>query len=67
MKSNNLRTLQLKQTWHKLGSCPEATIPIRRKGKNYNRALSRKRLYPILSTYNISNTSQSNDDVKNHE
>ncbi|KAI3931987.1 hypothetical protein MKW98_012397 [Papaver atlanticum] len=32
-KSDNLGTLDLTQTWHKYGSCPEGTIPIRRKGK----------------------------------
>ncbi|KAI3866980.1 hypothetical protein MKX03_022023 [Papaver bracteatum] len=33
-KLDNLGTLQLIQTWHKYGSCPEGTIPILRKGKN---------------------------------
>ncbi|KAI3868368.1 hypothetical protein MKX03_029867 [Papaver bracteatum] len=42
MKSDNLGTLQLTQTWHKYGSCPERTIPIRRKGKSYDLASLRK-------------------------
>ncbi|KAI3927146.1 hypothetical protein MKX01_029914 [Papaver californicum] len=42
MKSDNSKTLQLKQTWHKYGSCPEGTIPIRRKGKYYNPTVLRK-------------------------
>ncbi|KAI3945132.1 hypothetical protein MKW92_039539 [Papaver armeniacum] len=50
-KSNNLGTLQLIQTWHKYGSCPEGTIPILRKGKTYNHTLLRKHHYPILSPY----------------
>ncbi|KAI3847839.1 hypothetical protein MKX03_026899 [Papaver bracteatum] len=35
-KSDIFGTLEVTQTWHKYGSCPEGTIPIRRKGKNYN-------------------------------
>ncbi|KAI3897143.1 hypothetical protein MKW92_010363 [Papaver armeniacum] len=56
MKSSDLETFQLAQTWHKYGSCPEGTIPIRRKGKNYNPTFLRKHHYPRLSP-----TSQSND------
>ncbi|XP_026416773.1 uncharacterized protein LOC113312232 [Papaver somniferum] len=58
---DNLGTLQLTQTWHKYGSCPAGTIPIRRKGKNYNPALLRKHNYPRLSPYKSSVTSRSND------
>ncbi|KAI3960520.1 hypothetical protein MKW98_003019 [Papaver atlanticum] len=58
MKSSNLGTFQIAQTWHKYGSCPEGTIPIRRKQKNYNPTFLRKHHYPKLSP-----TSQSNSNA----
>ncbi|KAI3924188.1 hypothetical protein MKW98_032389 [Papaver atlanticum] len=61
MKTDNLGTLQLTQILHKYGSCLLGTIPIRRKGKNYNPALLRKHHYPRLSPYKTSVTSHSND------
>ncbi|XP_026457859.1 uncharacterized protein LOC113358481 [Papaver somniferum] len=64
MKSNNFRTLQLTQTWHKYGSCPEGTIPIRRKGKNYNPIILHKHDHPKLSPYRTLNAS---DLLKSHE
>ncbi|KAI3868894.1 hypothetical protein MKX03_036423 [Papaver bracteatum] len=67
MKSNNFGTLQHKQTWHKYGLCPKGTIPIRRKGKNYNPTVFRKHNYPKLSPYKTLNTSQPNDTSKGHE
>ncbi|KAI3836510.1 hypothetical protein MKW92_015218 [Papaver armeniacum] len=67
MKSNNSRTLQLKQTWHKYGSCPEGTVPIRRKGNNYNPTILRKHNHPKLSPYKTLNTSQPDDNPKDHE
>ncbi|KAI3896030.1 hypothetical protein MKW92_042305 [Papaver armeniacum] len=54
IKSNNFGTLQLTQTWHKYGSCPEGTIPIRRKGKNYNATVLRKHDHPNYKTLNAS-------------
>ncbi|KAI3949028.1 hypothetical protein MKW98_021634 [Papaver atlanticum] len=65
-KSDNLGTLRLTQTWHKYGSCPEGTIPIRRKGKNYNPTLLRKHHYPRLSHYNTLVTSQSKDIIDDY-
>ncbi|KAI3949476.1 hypothetical protein MKW92_042854 [Papaver armeniacum] len=51
MKSDNSGTFQLTQTWHKYGLCPEGTIPIRRKGKNYDTTLLRKHSPLKLSPY----------------
>ncbi|KAI3868895.1 hypothetical protein MKX03_036424 [Papaver bracteatum] len=67
MKSNNFGTLQLLQNWHKYGSCPEGTIPIQRKGKNYNPTVLHKHNYPKLLPYKTLNTSQPNDVSKGHE
>ncbi|KAI3914131.1 hypothetical protein MKW92_023802 [Papaver armeniacum] len=64
MRTNNLGTLQLTQTWHKYGSCPQETIPIRRKGKNYNPTLLRKHHHPRLS---LSSSRTSNDTASDHE
>ncbi|KAI3893716.1 hypothetical protein MKX03_006146 [Papaver bracteatum] len=61
MKSSDLGTFQLEQTWHKYGSCPEGSIPIRRKEKNYNSTFLRKHHYPRLSP-----TSQSNNITYNY-
>ncbi|XP_026432034.1 uncharacterized protein LOC113329372 isoform X1 [Papaver somniferum] len=61
MNSSNLGTFQLAQTWHKYGSCPEGTIPIRRKGKYYNPVFLRKHYYPRLSP-----TSPSNNIINNN-
>ncbi|XP_026432130.1 uncharacterized protein LOC113329473 isoform X2 [Papaver somniferum] len=62
-KSNNLGILRLTQTWHKYGSCPEGTIPIRRKGKNYNPTLLRKHHSPRSSPYKTLVTSQISKDI----
>ncbi|RZC51723.1 hypothetical protein C5167_020147 [Papaver somniferum] len=68
MKSDNLGTLQLKQTWHDFGSCPKETIPIRRKMKNYNPTFLRKRHRTKLSHYNRTpNASQPSNFVDLHE
>ncbi|KAI3899877.1 hypothetical protein MKW92_011471 [Papaver armeniacum] len=67
MKSNISATLQLKQTWHKYGSCPEGTVPIRRKGKNYNPTILRNHNHPKLSPYKTLNISQPNDSTKGRE
>ncbi|KAI3923384.1 hypothetical protein MKW98_026978 [Papaver atlanticum] len=67
MKSNNLEALQHTQTWHKYGSCPEGTIPVRRKGKNYNPTILHKDDHPKLSPYRTLNTSQPNDVGIDHE
>ncbi|KAI3862095.1 hypothetical protein MKX03_007318 [Papaver bracteatum] len=61
MKSSNLGTFQLAQTCHKYGSCPEGTVPIRRKGKYYNPTFLRKHYYPRLSP-----TSRSNNIINNN-
>ncbi|XP_026430307.1 uncharacterized protein LOC113326846 [Papaver somniferum] len=61
MKSDNSGTYQLTQTWHKYGICPEGTIPIRRKGKDYDPTLLRKHIPLKLSPYKTNVTSQ--DDV----
>ncbi|KAI3914636.1 hypothetical protein MKW92_034766 [Papaver armeniacum] len=58
MKSSNLGTLQVAQTWHKYGSCPEGTIPIRRKEKNYNPTFLRKQHHPKLSPTSQSNSNK---------
>ncbi|KAI3964768.1 hypothetical protein MKW92_012878 [Papaver armeniacum] len=47
MKSDSFGALT--QTWHKYGLCPKGTIPIRRKGKNYDPTLFRKHRYPKVS------------------
>ncbi|KAI3863889.1 hypothetical protein MKW98_031481 [Papaver atlanticum] len=57
MKSNNFGTFQLTQTWHKYGLCPEGTIPIRRKGKNYDPTLLHKHSPLNLSPYKTNVTS----------
>ncbi|RZC81996.1 hypothetical protein C5167_044572 [Papaver somniferum] len=64
---NNFGTLQLTQTWHKYGKCPEGTIPIRKNIKSFNSLLARKRLHPRLSHYDTPNTSQPNDIRDGHE
>ncbi|KAI3948711.1 hypothetical protein MKW92_044153, partial [Papaver armeniacum] len=66
-KSNNFGTLNLQQTWQKYGSCPEGTIPIRRKGKNYNPKFLRKHDHPNLSPYKNLNASRSNGIGSGHE
>ncbi|KAI3880952.1 hypothetical protein MKW92_051621 [Papaver armeniacum] len=67
IKSNNFRSLQLTQTWHKYGSCPEGTIPIRRKGKNYNPIVLHKHDHPKLSPYKTLNASRPFDIGRSHE
>ncbi|KAI3924757.1 hypothetical protein MKW92_028413 [Papaver armeniacum] len=48
IKLDNLGTLKLTQTWHKYGTCPKGTIPIRRDiGKHYHSM--RKHRHPRYS------------------
>ncbi|XP_026419913.1 uncharacterized protein LOC113315885 [Papaver somniferum] len=61
MKSDNFGTFQLTQTWHKYGLYQEGTIPIRRKGKNYDPKLLHKHRPLRLSPYKTNITSP--DDV----
>ncbi|XP_026379508.1 uncharacterized protein LOC113274290 [Papaver somniferum] len=68
IKSNNYGTLQLTQTWHKYGSCPQGSVPIRRKGKDNNPALLHNYHHPKSSPYKITNASQPNSlGANNHE
>ncbi|XP_026377666.1 uncharacterized protein LOC113271959 [Papaver somniferum] len=70
LKSNELGTLQLPQTWHKYGLYPDETVPIRRKGKNYNPTLLRKHQHPRISPYEtqiISPSNSTNDNDEIHE
>ncbi|RZC51775.1 hypothetical protein C5167_020204 [Papaver somniferum] len=68
MESGNLGTLQLTQTWHHYGSCPKRTVPLRRKGKNYNPTPSRKHHRIKQSHYNKTpNTSQQSNFQNIHE
>ncbi|KAI3925029.1 hypothetical protein MKW98_009679 [Papaver atlanticum] len=67
MKSENFGTLQLTQTWNKYGSCPDGTIPIRRKGKN-NKPIplgEHNRLKAL--SYETHDTSKKDDIPENHE
>ncbi|RZC48068.1 hypothetical protein C5167_040993 [Papaver somniferum] len=57
MKSNNFGTLQLTQTWQKYGSCPQGSIPIRRKGKDH---LLHNYRHPKSSPHKITNALQPN-------
>ncbi|KAI3884872.1 hypothetical protein MKW92_001241 [Papaver armeniacum] len=62
LKLDNLGTLQLTQTWHKYGTCPQGTIPVRRIIKDYPSTLLRKHRHPELSHSKDSpNILQSND------
>ncbi|KAI3956827.1 hypothetical protein MKW92_030635 [Papaver armeniacum] len=65
-KSDISGTLEVTQTWHKYGSCPEGTIPIRRKGKNYNPTILRKHHYTRLSPFKTLVTSKSNNFIDNY-
>ncbi|KAI3876449.1 hypothetical protein MKW92_039878 [Papaver armeniacum] len=47
------KQIELTQTWHKYGLCPEGTVPIRRSGNSYH-------LDPILSSKHL-HPSSSND------
>ncbi|KAI3831810.1 hypothetical protein MKX03_002932 [Papaver bracteatum] len=67
IKSDDFGTLQLAQIWHKYGSCPQGTVPIRRKGKNYNPTLLRKHSHPKLAPYKTHGTSKLNEDPDSHE
>ncbi|KAI3959403.1 hypothetical protein MKW98_018993 [Papaver atlanticum] len=67
MKSTNVGTLQLAQTWHKYGSCREGTIPIYRKGKVYNPTILRKNHHPKFSPYKTLNISEPKDIREGHE
>ncbi|KAI3889165.1 hypothetical protein MKW92_044288 [Papaver armeniacum] len=64
---DNLETFQLKQTWHKYGTCPQGTIPIRRNIKRYRSAFSRKYWRPNFSHYKTPNTLQPNNYTDGHE
>ncbi|KAI3893631.1 hypothetical protein MKX03_006209 [Papaver bracteatum] len=65
IKSDDFGLLQLAQSWHKYGSCPEGTIPIRRKGKNYGSTILRKNNPPKSAAYKTHVTSHS--DIGGHE
>ncbi|RZC54315.1 hypothetical protein C5167_013168, partial [Papaver somniferum] len=67
VKLNNLGTLQLTQTWHKYGSCPQGTIPIKRNRKDYRSTLLRKHHRLRFSHYKTPNTSHPNDIRDGHE
>ncbi|KAI3878985.1 hypothetical protein MKW92_021208 [Papaver armeniacum] len=65
---NNFGTLQLTQTWHKYGSCPHGTIPIRRNiRKYYHSTLSRKSRRSKNSYYKKPNTLHPNGIRDGHE
>ncbi|KAI3960714.1 hypothetical protein MKW92_017425, partial [Papaver armeniacum] len=68
MKLDNFGTFQLKQTWHKYGLCPEGTIPIRRKAKNYDPILLHKHR-PLKLSPSKTNVTSSDDvnGVHSHE
>ncbi|RZC62962.1 hypothetical protein C5167_024705 [Papaver somniferum] len=67
-KLDNLGTLQLTQTWHKYGTCPHGTIPIRRNTrKHYDSTLFRKQLRPKPFHSKKPNTLQPNEDPEIHE
>ncbi|KAI3957609.1 hypothetical protein MKW92_027773 [Papaver armeniacum] len=68
IKSDNPGTLQITQTWHKYGTCPHGTIPIRRSvGKHYNSTLLRKQHRPKPFHGKKPNTLQPNGIRENHE
>ncbi|KAI3957613.1 hypothetical protein MKW92_027777 [Papaver armeniacum] len=68
IKLNNFGTLQLTQIWHKYGSCPHGTIPIRRNiRKYYHSTLSRKIRRSKPSYYKKPNTLQPNGIRDGHE
>ncbi|KAI3883505.1 hypothetical protein MKX03_010518 [Papaver bracteatum] len=68
LKLDNLGTLQLTQTWHKYGTCPQGTILVRRIGKDYPSTLLRKHRHPELSHSKDSpDTLQPNDIRDVHE
>ncbi|KAI3920790.1 hypothetical protein MKW98_005616 [Papaver atlanticum] len=68
LKLDNLGTLQLTQTWHKYGTCPQGTIPVRRIGKDYPSTLLCKHRHPELSHFKASpNTLQPKDIRDGHE
>ncbi|KAI3874601.1 hypothetical protein MKX03_035122 [Papaver bracteatum] len=68
IKSYNLGTLQLAQAWHKYGTCPQGTIPIRRDmGKPNRSILSHKHHRPKYSLTKTPNTLQPNVNLAGHE
>ncbi|KAI3910670.1 hypothetical protein MKW92_004271 [Papaver armeniacum] len=68
MKLDNLGTLQLAQTWHMYGACPQGTIPIRRIIRDYRSTLLRKHRHPKLSHYKMSPKALHPNDVRDgHE
>ncbi|KAI3960044.1 hypothetical protein MKW98_016768 [Papaver atlanticum] len=67
IKLDNFGMFQLTQTWHKYGTCPRGTVPIRRNIKHYNSTLSRKHRRPKFSHSETPNTLQPNDVTENHE
>ncbi|KAI3845213.1 hypothetical protein MKX03_024871 [Papaver bracteatum] len=67
MKLDNFGTLQITQTWHKYGKCPQGTIPIRRNMKDSRSILSHKYRRPKFSHYKMPSTVHSNGDRSGHE
>ncbi|KAI3869923.1 hypothetical protein MKW92_035798 [Papaver armeniacum] len=65
---DNPGTLQITQTWHKYGTCPHGTIPIRRNiEKHYSSILLRKQHRPKPIQNKKRNTLQPNGVRDNHE
>ncbi|KAI3925124.1 hypothetical protein MKW98_009774 [Papaver atlanticum] len=68
IKVDNPGTLQVTQTWHKYGTCPHGTIPIRRNvEKHYYSTLLRKQRRPKIIHNKKSNILQPNGIRDNHE
>ncbi|KAI3933651.1 hypothetical protein MKW92_014152 [Papaver armeniacum] len=67
IKLDNFGTLQLTQTWHKYGTCPQGTIPIRRNIKDYRPTLSRKHRLSKFSHSKAPNTLEPNKVTDGHE
>ncbi|XP_026379433.1 uncharacterized protein LOC113274178 isoform X1 [Papaver somniferum] len=67
IKLDNFEIFQLTQTWHKYGTCPRGTIPIRRNRKDYRSKLPRKHRLSKISHSKTPNTSQPNDITDDHE
>ncbi|KAI3914521.1 hypothetical protein MKW92_009282 [Papaver armeniacum] len=67
IKLDNFGTLQLTQTWHKYGSCPKGTIPIRRNEKDSRSTLLRRHHPQRFYHHNNPNTSLQSDINNGHE
>ncbi|KAI3934513.1 hypothetical protein MKW92_010638 [Papaver armeniacum] len=67
IKLDNFGTLQLTQTWHKYGTCPKGTIPVRRNIKDFRSKLSRKHPRQKFSHYKMPNTVRSDASRPGHE